>query len=155
MQIIETQLLDDRQKMALLHLWNNEYPVQIAYHGIADLQAYLDKLEAPVHYLAARGEYIAGWACTFDRDGERWFAIIVDGGAQGAGIGTLLLRYLQSMETALNGWAADHERDIKANGDTYRSPLEFYRKMGFMIMENARLETDKLSLVKIKWIRIE
>jgi len=51
----------------------------------------------------------------------------------------------------LNGWVVDGERYIKSNGEKYLSPLEFYKKNDFEILVGERLETEKISAVKIKW----
>lgn len=49
----------------------------------------------------------------------------------------------------------DHDKDIKANGKQYMSPLNFYLKQGFTIIEDERLELATLSAVKIVWFEQE
>ena len=41
--------------------------------------------------------------------------------------------------------------DRKTNGETYKSPLGFYRKIGFTVHEGERLEKEEISGVKIEW----
>lgn len=152
MTIVETKYLDDMQKQAVYQLWNDEYPVQIMHKDMDELEAYLTNLSEPRHYLAVNdGNEICGWAFTFDRDGERWFAIIVGDTAQRSGLGTQLLNTLKTNEQALNGWAADHDNDRKRNGEVYRSPLGFYEKNGFEILKDIRLDHPSLSVIKISW----
>ena len=88
---------------------------------------------------------------TFTRDSSRWFAMIVDSSAQGKGYGTQLLNVAKAIEPELNGWATAHNRYTKSNGEPYLSPLNFYRKNGFTILENVRFTSEKLFAVKIQW----
>jgi hypothetical protein len=39
----------------------------------------------------------------------------------------------------------------KANGEIYHSPLKFYQKNGFQILNQIRYESNLLSAVKIQW----
>lgn len=39
------------------------------------------------------------------------------------------------------------------NGDNYISPLEFYLNNGFEILEKERLESSKITAIKIEWKR--
>ena len=43
-------------------------------------------------------------------------------------------------------------QDLIKNGKVYKSPLVFYLKNGFEIIENERLELEKISAVKVRWI---
>ena len=56
-------------------------------------------------------------------------------------------------ENSLNAWVIDHNRDLKANGDAYRSPLEFYLKNGFKLLSDIRLELTNISAVQVNWIK--
>ncbi len=132
-------------------LWNNEYPVQLCYQALSDLDEYLLSLSEPTHYLITnKNNYTVGWAVAFDRDNERWFAIIVDNKSQGKGYGTQLLNMLKKDNSQLNGWVTDHNDYKKSNGNLYPSPLAFYTKNGFELLANERLETENLSAVKIR-----
>lgn len=150
--IISTSVLSQEQKLALLHLWNSEYPAQLAHADINSLNNYLYPLQNVTHYFLMVNEEVTAWAETFTRDGERWFAIITARAMQGKGYGKKMLELLMEKEPILNGWATDHNRYTKADGSPYPSPLEFYVKLGFTITD-IRLETDKLSSVKIVWVR--
>lgn len=151
LQISTTTILTETQKQAALRLWNNEYPRQLAYGNIRELDEYLDRLEQPIHYLALDRSNIVGWLFIFNRNDERWFAIIIDSTAQRQGIGSGLLYHAKQQYPILNGWAADHNNDVKSNGEPYLSPLQFYIKNGFEVLRDTRLENDHLSLVKIRW----
>lgn len=152
LHITTTAILTETQKQAALRLWNSEYPRQLAYGNIRELDEYLDRLEQATHYLALDKETIVGWLFVFDRNNERWFAIIIDSTVQKQGIGSGLLNYAKQQEPILNGWAADHNNDIKSNGEPYLSPLQFYIKNGFEVLHGTRLEREHLSLVKIRWV---
>jgi GNAT superfamily N-acetyltransferase len=150
-EVIITHILSEAQKQAALRLWNNEYPHQLAYGNIRELDEYLDRLEQPTHYLALDRGNIVGWLFIFNRNDERWFAIIIDSTVHRHGIGSGLLQHAKQQYPILNGWVADHNNDVKSNGEPYMSPLQFYMKNGFEVLHGNRLETDHLSLVKIRW----
>lgn len=146
--------LATEQVAELRNLWNKEYPVKLAHNTVQDTSEYLGTLQHPTHYLLLSNTGILiGWAATFTRDSEQWFAIIIDSIYHKQGIGTTLLNRLKQDNEILNGWVADHNNDMKADGTIYVSPLAFYLKNGFTICEGVRLELEKLSAAKIRWVR--
>lgn len=152
MYIAESQTLSTDQKEAVLRLWNNEYPKNLCYNSPEDFDAYLEQLTEQQHYLLLNVDHtILGWAFTFVRGNERWFAIILDTSIHKQGYGTMLLEHLKTREHLLNGWVANHSDDLKSNGTAYASPLNFYVKNGFTLCPHIRLSTEKLSAVKIMW----
>jgi len=152
MKITTTHQLNLVQKEQVLQLWNNEYPEKLAYKNMADFESYLEKLSKVTHFLLANNdEKIQGWAITFKRENETWFAIILSENLHGKGWGTKVLNELKQNKKALNGWVIDHSDDKKRNGSFYKSPLEFYLKNGFEVLSNTRLELKIMSAVKIKW----
>lgn len=153
MKIHQTKTLSSDQKEAVLHIWNEEYAEKLV-KTMEEFETYLHKLGEVQHFLMFdEADALFGWAVTFNREGERWFAIILDGKVQGKGHGTQLLNALKESEPVLNGWVTDHDRDIRRNGQTYRSPMGFYLKNDFEVLEDVRLETEELSAVKIKWAK--
>src|ERR1043165_7903822 len=100
-------------------LWNSEYPRQLAYATVADLDRYLDGLDEPSHILLADGGTIKVWAFGFMRGGARWVAIIVSRGAQRQGHGTSRLDLRKAREPVLNGWVIDHGNDVRLVGTPY------------------------------------
>lgn len=154
MQIIKLTQLNETQKEQIFDLWNTEYPEKLVYHSMADFESYLSRLTEQNHYiLLDTNDKIKGWAITFIRENEKWFAIIISGKLHGKGIGTEMLNELKKKESILNGWVIDHNSDKKHNGDRYRSPLEFYIKNGFKVIHETRLELEVMSAVKIKWTK--
>jgi GNAT superfamily N-acetyltransferase len=144
--------LTDQQKEVVLGIWNAEYPKQLCMHGLAEFNAFLDTLINPEYFLLiTRDGEIIGWAVLFTVETSRRFFIMLKSSAQGKGYGTLLLNTLKAREQSLFGWAVDHDNDVKANGTPYLSPINFYRKNGFIINQGLRLETDVLSAVNIIW----
>jgi GNAT superfamily N-acetyltransferase len=151
-KIIKTTVLNEQAKEQVLVLWNNEYPEKLSYKSLVEFDHYLQNLNNLKHYLLiGKIDTILGWALTFDRDNEKWFAIILSEKIQGKGLGRKMLDELKQVEPILNGWVIDHNNDTKKNGLTYVSPLKFYEKCGFEIQTDSRLELDKISAVKIKW----
>ena len=152
MKITTTHQLNLVQKEQVLQLWNNEYPEKLAYKNMAGFESYLENLNEVKHFLLANNdEKIQGWAITFKRENETWFAIILSENLHGKGWGTKVLNELKQNKKALNGWVIDHSDDKKRNGSFYKSPLEFYLKNGFEVLSDTRLELEIMSAVKIKW----
>jgi hypothetical protein len=151
-KITKTTELNEQEKQKVLDLWNNEYPEKLSYNSLGEFDHYLQNLNNINHFLLTINvDIILGWALTFDRDNEKWFAIILSEKAQGKGLGRKMLDELKQVEPILNGWVIDHTNDKKKNELTYVSPLKFYEKCGFEILTDNRLEIDKISAVKIKW----
>lgn len=152
MKIIEQTDLNAAQKQQVFWLWNDEYPETLSYQTLEQFDDYLKGLQERQHFLLIDEQaVIHGWAITFAREEEQWFAIILDSLIHGKGCGSSMLEQLKLKHEILNGWVIDHPRDRKTNGQPYRSPLGFYLKNGFEIISGTRLELDFISAVKIIW----
>jgi len=139
----------------LLRLWNAEYPRILCHASLMELNAYLNKLGPTEHLLLLNEtENVEGWAWKFNREGERWFAIILSGKVQGQGWGSALLERLRDSEHQLNGWVIDRSDFFKMDDTSYRSPMPFYEKCGFTVLPDVRLESDSFSAVKIRWTKL-
>lgn len=153
-KIIQTNELNEQARQQVFDLWNHEYPVNLSYNSLTEFENYLQNLTKLKHYLLTSAtDLVLGWALTFDRDSEKWFAIILSEKIKGKGFGRKILNELKQVESILNGWVIDHNNDKKKNGLTYVSPLKFYEKCGFETQTDVRLELDKISAVKIKWTK--
>jgi Acetyltransferase (GNAT) domain len=153
LDIIIKNSLSQTDKEQLLELWNTEYPSKFSFGTIADFEHYLQKLANANSLLLINSQnMVLGWASTFDRDSEKWFVITLNKTAQGQGWGRKMIDILKQNEPVLNGWVVDHNYDEKADGSMYLSPVQFYKKCGFQILSQQRLEKDQISAVKIKWI---
>ncbi len=152
LKIIQTTELNEQIKKQVFDLWNNEYPEKLSYASLNEFDNYLQSLSNLTHFLMTRDEdLILGWALTFDRENEKWFAIILNEKIKGQGLGRKMLNNIKQTEPILNGWVIDHNNDKKKNGQFYTSPLKFYEKCGFKILSKERLELHKISAVKIRW----
>ena len=157
--LIKIKSLNFELKSGIFKLWNENYPSQLEFKDINNLEQYLQNLKNATHYFMENennklvNNYFA-WAVVFERDTEVWFAIIIDKKLQKKGIGSIILEILKADFPVLNGWVIDNNDYIKLDGTQYISPLEFYIKNGFSIVENIRLETDKISALKINWSRV-
>lgn len=152
MKITNTHKLNQEQKEQILQLWNNEYPEKLAYKSIDGFESYLEKLNEVNHFILLNDdEKIQGWAISFERENETWFAIILSENLHGKGWGTKVLNELKQNKKELNGWVIDNSNDKKLNGNFYKSPLEFYLKNEFEVLSDTRLELEIMSAVKIKW----
>lgn len=155
MKTVRKSRLSETEKNLLWNLWNEVYPVTIRHDSVADLESYLNALIDIEHYLMYddSGQLIA-WAFTFLREEENWFAILLFPQAQKQGYGTKLLKELQKNANTLNGWVIEHNNYLKQNGENYLSPMPFYLKNNFVICNDIRINTDKISAVKIEWTNI-
>ena len=153
MKVLETTDLTDSQKSQLLILWNSEYQDHLGLNGTLALDTYLEGLTNVRHFLLSIDDEISAWAWTFDRDDERWFAIIISESVQGIGLGRKMMDHLKQSEETLNGWVTDHEEDKRSDGRPYKSPLPFYIKNGFEVIEDQRLLKGALNAVKIRYVK--
>lgn len=151
-KIIEQTELSDEEKSRIIEMWNAEYPSDIAHPGIPSFNEYLSKVTDRKHFLLIdESQKIVGWAMMFVRDDAKWFVIIVDGKFQGKGFGIKLLDALKAAENHFFGWVINNDNYKKANSENYRSPLGFYKKIGFVVHENEKLIKENISGVKIEW----
>jgi hypothetical protein len=148
--VVHTHQLDPVQKTGVYRLWNTEYPAQLAFADLSEFEVYLMALHQQDHYVLETAGAIVGWAFSFLREEEKWFAIILSQQVQRQGMGTTLLNILKSKEDKLAGWVIDQNNYTRADNEPYISPLGFYLKNGFETGP-ARLETPKLSAVRIYW----
>ncbi|MEP2770941.1 MAG: N-acetyltransferase [Fulvivirga sp.] len=151
MKLIEVNDLDSTSKKSLLAIWNSEYPIQLQHGDLDGFDLYLKPLINQKHMLLLDKSIVKGWYFEFDRDNARWFAMLLDQSIKNKGWGSRMLSKAKSTATYLSGWVIDHNNYRKANGETYKSPLGFYLKNGFKVASNQRLETGKISAVKIIW----
>lgn len=136
---------------SVLEAWNAVYPVQLRMEPEA-LRAFIDRDDRSRQYLSRDDSgRMRGWGLCFDREGARWFSLLVAEAHQGKGIGAALVRAMQADESDLRGWVIDHDRDRLASGEPYRSPLAFYRQLGFDICHGVRWDDTQISAVMIRW----
>lgn len=151
MRIEKFQTLSRSTREELRNLWNKEYPFKLKMNSNQDFDEYLAGLRNLIHHIVySDSDKIMAWFFTFEREEGKWFAIIVDSAYQMQGIGKRLLEIGKHENVELNGWVIDHDSDLKENGRRYTSPLNFYIKNGFQVLEH-RLETEKISAVHIFW----
>ena len=151
-EIYSFTILNQIHKDYLFKIWNNEYPINLAFKNLQEVDNYLNSLiEAKHFFVVDNNNQMQAWAVIIERDYEKWFAIIVDSELHQIGLGSKILNRLKTFSSELNGWVIDHENDNKANGEPYRSPLAFYLKNEFTLIPENRLELDFISAVKINW----
>jgi len=147
-----THFLNPEEKQVVFKLWNQEYPKSLSYSKIDEFDNYLAGLKNSNHVLVKdERNNILGWYSDFKRDDELWFAMILDTSIHEKGIGTRLIERAKKSNKILNGWAIDHAKYLKRDGSIYKSPLKFYLKNNFEILQDTRLELPNLSAVKIRW----
>lgn len=153
MEIIEQKELTTEQKQQIHEIWNTVYSAKIAHKSIEEFEKYLTTVSPQKHIVAIEDNKVMGWYFQFVREGEVWFAILLHPNAQGKGLGRTILSQAKADATELNGWVIDKSNEPKLDGSIYQSPLAFYTKNGFTVLNDVRLEVDVISAVKIKWSR--
>lgn len=156
MKFLHTNTLNAQHKEELLQLWNEEYPLELSLENLVQLDAYLDGLEFQHHVLLLdENNQVQGWYSDFLRHNERWFLVILASQFQGKNWGGRLLEHGRQEREELNGWMITADSYKKMNGKTYRSPDDFYRKMGFSFIEDVLLNSETITAIKIKWNKPE
>ncbi len=145
--------LNLRQKEAIQKLWNAEYPKSIQHSSLDSLEEYLSGLHNASHTFLTIQDKIEGWLCVFERNNEPFFAMILSRNSQGKGYGKQLLQKVQQEKNTLYGWVVVESDYIRNDGLPYPSPLNFYLKMGFQLM-NEKWETTTLKMERIVWSRV-
>lgn len=146
--------LQPAEKEIVRKLWNNEYPESLRLNADSDFDAYQEKLKQQRHFLLTTIDgKIQGWGCAFERDSERWFAMILAREIQGKGLGTFLLQRIKQEETRLYGWVIEATHSNRSDGTTYPIPLDFYLKNGFSAEPEVRLDIPAFSAHRIIYQR--
>jgi GNAT superfamily N-acetyltransferase len=155
-QILQTKQIPDLFLNAAYHIWQAEYPGIIKYNNISSFSDFLSNLQETEYYLAInKVGHLSGLAYVFTRDAEKWFAIMLYSSYQSKGIGTKLLNCIKHNYSAINGWVVAQNDLKKNNGELYKSPLLFYIKNNFTILENQTTIKNGMHLHKINWTKIE
>ncbi|MEM7162223.1 MAG: GNAT family N-acetyltransferase [Bacteroidota bacterium] len=154
MKFLIDSSLSTAEKNELIELWNKEYPIELMYSSTEAFDDYLSALPNLAHILLIDEQNkIRGWYFDFEREGEKWFGLILDTKVQNKGLGTRFLKLAQQKEKALNAWVIQDDKYQKLDGDNYRSPLNFYLENGFKMIPENKLEGGKIAAVKIKWTK--
>ena len=142
--------LKDSEILQIYKIWNQVYPACVCWEAIDGLQKFIAARENPYHFLIQHNNQIRGWICVFDREGARWFTILVDSDFHGTGLGTILLDHCKGRESELIGWMVPENKYVKKNGAIYQSPWGFYKKNGFL-KTDVWLKSDDIQTQKIIW----
>ncbi|MCX6185942.1 MAG: hypothetical protein NTU43_02955 [Bacteroidetes bacterium] len=134
MKIIKTTQLTKHQLAQINQLWNDEYPIKLKDR----FPILLDGIDRYNHYfIEDKQQDIIAWAVDFEKEKQVRFSIIV------------------SSNIEFYGWVIDHNDDLKNNGDQYLSPISFYLKHGFEILNDIRIDSEMIKAVLIKWVSIK
>jgi GNAT superfamily N-acetyltransferase len=147
--VIRQQARLDQAMIAGIHrMWNRVYPAHLVHTTIQETETYIENRAAARHMVALKNDALAAWCCVFEREERQWFVLLVDDPYQRMGLGRHLMKLALDEGTPLNGWVIDHDRDLRADGKPYASPMNFYLKLGFHVCEE-RLRLGQLSAVRI------
>lgn len=149
MNITRTKDLTSQQAEQINKLWNEEYPLKLKDRFFL----LLDGADSHHHYLIEDEENsIMAWAVDFEKEKQVRFSIIVASIHKGKGLGGLLINRLKEENNEFYGWVIDHNNDVKSNGEMYLTPMPFYRKHGFEMLDDKRIDNEMIQAVLIKWI---
>ena len=149
MKIKKTKILTDKQKDEINTLWNNEYPAHLKDR----FSILLDHADWYNHYIIEDLENnVIAWAVDFKKENQVRFSIIVSQIYKGKGIGGMLIEKLKAENDNFYGWVIDHNNDFKLNGEHYNTPMPFYLKHGFEILNDQRIDNEMIRAVLIKWV---
>ena len=147
-KIIKTKTLTDSQFKQINQLWNDEYPINLKER----FPLLLVDVESYNHYLIEDiDKNIIAWAVDFKKEMQIRFSIIVSANHRGKGLAKLLIDKLKEDNNEFYGWVIDHNDDLKSNGEYYQSPLGFYQKLGFEVLNDIRIDSEMIKSVMIKW----
>ncbi len=156
MALTEIKTLNEKQKLEITELWNNEYPKALNHLSVIELDQYLDTLSNKNHILLFdENGAVKGWLIYFLRDNEQWFSLLLDYSLQGQGWGSKFLNLAKERNSELNGWVIDNDNELKQNGENYKSPIGFYRKNGFEVRTDIQLKKKNINGIKVTWKSIE
>ena len=150
MEFIEVTTLQYNEIQSLRELWNAEYPSCIQYNSINEFNNYLSTLDKANHILIKDNNTIIGWFADFEREKERWFLMILSQKSQGKGIGSKLISMVKQKYSILNRWVVTNNDYKKTDGTLYKSPVGFYKKLGFTFFEDITLNSSELKAIKIQ-----
>lgn len=81
--------------------------------------------------------------------------MLLDSSLQGQGFGSRFLTLAKERYSELNGWVIDNDNEPKQNGETYKSPIEFYRKNSFEILGDIQLKKKNINGIRVVWKKNE
>jgi GNAT superfamily N-acetyltransferase len=152
MELTEIKTLNKEQKKAIIALWNREYPEKLGLPTVPDFENYLQGLSEKNHIvLMDENQVLKGWLIYFVRDEEPCFAMLLDASLQGKGWGSRFLDLAKQRNDVLYGWVIPNDGEIKSDGGTYKSPVGFYLKNGFEVLNNIAHKKKGITGIKVKW----
>lgn len=141
--------LTKAERIGILRLWNSEYPKQLVHENLESLELYLKSLKKAEYVVVTDTQKnVNGWLVRFERDNAIWFAIIISRAHQGIGVGSQLMELLPKDETIF-GWIVTDTDQVMADGATYKSPRDFYDKLGFQMESEITLTKDGITSTRI------
>ncbi|MGB0933224.1 MAG: GNAT family N-acetyltransferase [Lishizhenia sp.] len=135
----------------LRNLWNLVYPSGIAHISLEQTVEFINTKENRTHYVIKNAYKMIAWSFTFLRNEQCWISILVDSKHQKKGLGKALIQEMKADNDELCGWMVDKPGYKTLEGKPYKVPLDFYLRLGFVVQENCRFDSDLLNSVKIEW----
>lgn len=154
MKIVQKNTLDQYDKAFVYACWNEVYPEHFCFEDYVQFELYIHQLKEPRHFIIYNNlDNPVGWLCTFEREKQRWFVMLVDDRYKHKNYGSQLLKAAKSIYDELIGWVVVDTASNCKNGSLYRCPVNFYKKNHFITIPNTREMIKGVLLEKMLWNR--
>ncbi|MHA1973435.1 MAG: GNAT family N-acetyltransferase [Candidatus Hodarchaeales archaeon] len=154
---LEPEKVDEEIITLYTRWWNSEYPVIIDRNTVKGVQRTFMKNTEHWDLLVAKKKStnesvgLLVLQHEFLNDRKNWFTIVIDRKYQRKGIGSKLIEKAKQLVDQLHGWVIPFNDYKKEDGSYYKSPINFYLKLGFKIGDDYYVEKKDLHLVEVYW----
>lgn len=143
--------LNEADRNNIFELWNTLYPSQVTFSTYQDFESFLEASKKQLNVVHRNDQGIlSGWLMVFERDNKRNFVMLISENHQAKGVGRLLVDEMKKREDQVQGWIVTDSTYVRSDGRLYKSPLGFYKKLGFSITNDQWTKKD-LRSTKIIW----
>ena len=152
MNIIQKNILNQYDKAFVYACWNEVYPERFCFNEYIQFELYISQLQSQRHFMLLNDfQNPIGWLCTFEREEQTWFVMLIDNRYKNKQGVSQLLKAAKSVYEELIGWMIVDDEAICKNNIPYQSPVEFYKKNLFQSVPNTREVIRGIYLEKMRW----
>lgn len=135
----------------MFDIWQTTFPSNIIFKSQSEFEVYLNNLISPTYHSLFVEDQIAGFLITFKRENNFWFIMSIATQFQNLGFGRNLIKNAKENHDQLFGWVVNKDGYRLVNENSYKSPILFYKNLGFTVNTNETFEAKGLFTVKIEW----
>lgn len=153
MKIEITKHISIEEQSQIVNIWNAVYPASVSFESMNVFKEFIDNITEKNHFIwRDGGQSVGGWLMTFTRDNVRNFVLLVAENNQGRGVGKMLIEEMKKVENEVTGLVVESDNYVRKNGSIYRSPIDFYKKLGFIVTDE-RVFKHGINTVKVAYSR--